>query len=601
MRETAAQADQLAEELAAAEVTLAEARDRLEQAEADISAAAEQVADALATAQQARDAVATKATILTGTAEPTPADADGQDEGTLWRVTDTSGTREWVLRSGQWQPVLPVLDVSRLTVTDTARMAQVAAEKIIADAGYYGLVTTDLLVAGQADIGNAIAQKFAAALASIIKARIENLEVTEGATISDAVIQKLSTQQISSREFKAIAADGSWSGMMPEGFLAYDKDGGLTLRLNGRDNIVTGKFATALTGPRVELSNDIWGGSFWSGMRFWGNDTTLIPAEAKLLGQGAWTNQGVTFDPGTLFFTSAYTDSGAKARGEVAIGPNFIDLNLTSGAGSYQPARIQMRKDSVLLRTSSGRVEVIPSGASLESEGKGYLRVDASGIEAFVDHPQDALLFGARNGRFYVGQRDIYGAITERFAIYSDGTGAKLLGSNLLTEARLAGNGSATTVARSDHLHDGRYAYATHSHPLPDIQCLRRSNIDYYINNGAASRINFDLGTLGSGMSWDGTNRQLVIDTAGLYEVCFGVSTDTASGTPAWYPRLQFNGTTLYTARTAPNTGVMETKTLRCPAGSRISVEVANFTGVQMHVMSNADLTYLSAILVGVI
>ncbi|NNG20489.1 hypothetical protein HJ590_13120 [Naumannella sp. ID2617S] len=213
------------------------------------------IADAQATATTALTSANGRNARVVSTYDP-PASTDPNNgknpdtglpntKGDTWWKVDSLTTRntlaQWGWSGTAWVPemitgnVVAWLDVVKLTAS-TARMAQVAVERIIGDAGYYGLITTDLLVAGQADIGDLVAQKFSAALADIIQARIENLTVTEGATISDAVIQKLSAQQISSREFKAIAANGAWSGMMPEGFIAYDETGKLTFQVTGSNN-----------------------------------------------------------------------------------------------------------------------------------------------------------------------------------------------------------------------------------------------------------------------------------------------------------------------------------------------------------------------------
>lgn len=337
---------------------------------------------------------------------------------------------------------------------------------------------------------------------------------------------------------KRIEIDGN-------GVRAYNDSGQNTVNINGINNLLTGAFRTAADGARLEIRSNVYSAADVGLYMYAGHN---IPAALKV----------------------AVSESVWGAPGSVA-------LTSSSGGGRYAELRMEAERVSLALKLSNQQ---------------------EMGPKLFLDSTLPSILRGGQ-GLYLISDTSI--EIQTLTLWHRDDTGI----SQLLAERNIVSpggnNGSAATVARSDHLHDGRYAYATHSHPLPDIQCLRRSNIDYFINNGQAARINFDLGTLGSGMSWDVTNRQLVIDTAGLYEICFGVSSDTAAGTPDWYPRLQFNGTTLYTTRCAPKTGVMATKTFRCPAGSRISVEVANFTGAQMRVMNNADLTYLSAIYVGAI
>lgn len=121
-------------------------------------------------------------------------------KGDTWNKIDSTTTRNviasWYYDSG-WKAQLIKseyihnLDVHKLTAT-TARIQQAVIEKLVADLGYFGTIVTDEL----------LAQQISVAIADIIEARVENLTVTEGATIANAVIMKLAAGLITTGELQ---------------------------------------------------------------------------------------------------------------------------------------------------------------------------------------------------------------------------------------------------------------------------------------------------------------------------------------------------------------------------------------------------------------
>lgn len=82
-------------------------------------------------------------------------------EGDVWWQWDSSDTRnvigQWVWTGARWQitqinsELIANLDVNKLTVSGSARMSRAVVDKIIADAGYYKLLTAEKVMVGTAD------------------------------------------------------------------------------------------------------------------------------------------------------------------------------------------------------------------------------------------------------------------------------------------------------------------------------------------------------------------------------------------------------------------------------------------------------------------
>lgn len=228
-------------DLIAAEADISDAKVDIQQALDDSNAA---LADAATARQEAQDALASAGgrnsriiSTLDASGTINPETSLPLVEGDTWikvnNTTQRHAIAQWGWSGSAWVPeaitsdMVTNFDVHKLTVSGTAHIIQSVMERIIADAGHYGLLTADSLVAGSGNINTLVAQEFAAALASIIEARVENLTVTSGANIDSAVIQKIAAEVISSGEFRTLidSTTGRYATMNSNGFQVIDSDG----------------------------------------------------------------------------------------------------------------------------------------------------------------------------------------------------------------------------------------------------------------------------------------------------------------------------------------------------------------------------------------
>lgn len=145
-------------------------------------------------------------TAATGTVNPTTGYA--LVEGDSWvrwdNLTDRNVTGYWVWDGNGWRAetlgndVLDGLDVNKLLVLGTARMTEAVVGKIIGDAAYFNQL------------------------------KLEDLTVTEGATINYAVVQKMAARQIETGSLRTEVdtETGLYAIMDSFGFRVIDNEGG---------------------------------------------------------------------------------------------------------------------------------------------------------------------------------------------------------------------------------------------------------------------------------------------------------------------------------------------------------------------------------------
>lgn len=126
----------------------------------------------------------------------------------------------------------------------------------------------------------------------------------------------------------------------------------------------------------------------------------------------------------------------------------------------------------------------------------------------------------------------------------------------------------------------------------------RFSNIEWDFANGSTNKINFDVGAVPAGMTWDAANRQLVISQGGLYNLSYMV-TCSQSGPNEWYARLVVSGVGLTAIQHFGRGTANHSLPYRIAAGGTVAVEVANFSGATVHVIKPTDVTRLDVTYLG--
>lgn len=225
-------AEQAAKAAAAADATA-----KADQAKADAAADAKAKADkalqdALAALATARGEItaeikasANGKNAITVSSEAASSSTPGVVVGDTWWRVDSAGRifGQWAWTGTAWSPatirseVIANLDVGQLTVTGESRLAAAVVDRLFADIfaahkitaehitvaalnpdgsladGSVGAVTITPGAVGADQIN---AGSVAAAVADLVHARVENLVVTEGATIDSAVLLKLASEMI---------------------------------------------------------------------------------------------------------------------------------------------------------------------------------------------------------------------------------------------------------------------------------------------------------------------------------------------------------------------------------------------------------------------
>lgn len=200
-------------------------------ASADAKAKADQaLVDALAALEEARSEIRAEITlsangknsISVATTEPSEPGVVAGD--TWWRV-DSAGRifGQWAWTGTAWSPatirseVIANLDVGQLTVTGESRLAAAVVDRLFADIFAAHKITAEHITVAALNPDGTLAEgsvgavtitpgavgadqinagSVAAAVADLVHARVENLVVTEGATIDSAVLLKLASEMI---------------------------------------------------------------------------------------------------------------------------------------------------------------------------------------------------------------------------------------------------------------------------------------------------------------------------------------------------------------------------------------------------------------------
>lgn len=204
--------------------------------EARAAQAAAETARALAASKpgmtEVETAIATSANgknaITISAAEPTSSTPGVVVGDTWWRVDGSGqifGQWRWTSLPAGWVPasirseVIANLDVGKLVVTGTSRFTEAVIDRLFADLFVAHKITAEqITIAALDEDGNLapgsvgaitlqdgivgadkiIADEVAAEVSNLVRANVEKLTVTEGATINEAVIMKIAAEMITS-------------------------------------------------------------------------------------------------------------------------------------------------------------------------------------------------------------------------------------------------------------------------------------------------------------------------------------------------------------------------------------------------------------------
>ena len=262
--------------------------------------AAQTAANNALTSANGRNYNITKLTDATGTINPDTGLA--LVRGDVWNKVDSYSTynalAKWEWDGSAWKPaaitsnMITNLDVLKLSVAGSAHINQAVINKIVADIGYFNSIVT----------GSLIADSIAAAIANIVKARVENLTVTEGASIATAVINKLAAQLITSSRLQSDVdpATNLMSVMDNQGYRLINVLDPASPREVVRlgpsgDNILSVGLATISNEGNISGNVGSFAALVVDGNPFFGEDVRRLPrgvvAQQKMLGgQGVRAN-----------------------------------------------------------------------------------------------------------------------------------------------------------------------------------------------------------------------------------------------------------------------------------------------------------------------
>lgn len=349
-----AEADAIAAAATDATTKADAARDAAIQAAKDLDVPILEKATAAFTSANGRNSRIISTDPATGTKNPTTGLALVKGD-TWWQwnnLTEQVVVGAWAWDGTLWRPekisdaVIASLDVNKLVVTGSARIAQAVVEKLIADAAHFGALTTDKLSAGEGEINSLVAQQIAGAVAAFQKVFADQL-VSRGATIDSAVIRDLAVQLITSKLFRTAGEGQRWE-LDTDGLRAYDANGNLTVHIDGVQNWLSatlkiGADADGLGYPGVSVGTTgyWWGdGTPVYGMRFFDADNSNPGAQVYTDNGGGITIQSGQIETGrNIFYRIECHPSHIRlSGGNTALGVNGIvftqdQISLGSGAG----------------------------------------------------------------------------------------------------------------------------------------------------------------------------------------------------------------------------------------------------------------------------
>ncbi|NNG20307.1 hypothetical protein HJ590_12130 [Naumannella sp. ID2617S] len=113
---------------------------------------------------------------------------------------------------------------------------------------------------------------------------------------------------------------------------------------------------------------------------------------------------------------------------------------------------------------------------------------------------------------------------------------------------------------------------------------------DVTIANGQAQRLRFENGSLNGAATYDSASRQFTVARTGVWIMSVTAAVN-GTGAGWWYARMQVNGTNKWAPSAKPGGSVGFTKPLILNAGDKVSVELANYSGGDISLVSLSDVT----------
>ena len=335
--------------------------------------------------------------------------------GDTWWQVDAAGDiyGQWSWNGSQWtarevrSEVIANLDVGKLTVTGESRFTSAVVDRLYADIFTAHKITAEqIVIAALDEDGNLapgsvgaitlqngvvgadkiIADEVAVAVADLVKARVENLVVTDGAEINDAVIVKLASEMITAGVLRT-AESGQRVVIDGNGIVMYGVD---------PDGV---EFELVRIGPNGD--NLITSG-----------DTTISPA-------GVQAPSG-TFDDLTVGGESLGAILDALPRGLVAWG------NLTSNSAWDSDTVLRARRGELQTVLQPNRTYRVSMSAHFVETSASAAQVIESLYYSFDGTP---IPRGTSTGNFYRGTynrsylygNNIYATPSQEFMVNTDG------------------------------------------------------------------------------------------------------------------------------------------------------------------------------------
>lgn len=308
------------------------AQAKADKAEADAAAAHARAGDALTAADAAQKTADGKTASLYSTAAPS---GTGKTNGDTWRQVNAAGT---VIGAWQWDS----------TLTTPAWVKRPVGSEAIDN------LDVGKLTAGTADILEATAQKLAARTLTVtgtLTARqgffTDGLTANEATLLGTTVAENISADKVGARlmeagTLRAVATDGTSAAVevTAAGYKAWDAAGTLSVDLNGKSNLVTGKLQTAPEGRRVMIWDrssvaaiDLYGAATTDHGGLWYLSDTTTPANSAMFLKAQSGGIHKAEDPGFIMYPVAESIRFEGKWDKRSRGMRFVEYINTAGLG----------------------------------------------------------------------------------------------------------------------------------------------------------------------------------------------------------------------------------------------------------------------------